>query len=121
MVTVWLAVVERLSNVRRYGIESPSRYTDLLGPRFPFSQPPVEQPSVFGDGAESLAHWSRFADGFAAATFAMNVGVPKRPTMIASCTRATIALGSARGRRPLRRPRWVRVSPRISFRTPYIS
>src|SRR5436190_9925771 len=51
----------------RYGSESPSKYTALLEPMFPFTQSDALalHPSVLGEGVGSLAHWSRFADGFA--------------------------------------------------------
>jgi len=49
-------------------MESPSLYTALLAPRFPFTHwfAFVLQPSLLGEGAGSFAHWSRLADGFAA-------------------------------------------------------
>ena len=65
-------------------MESPSKYTDLLAPRFPFTQSLALalHPSVCGDGAGSLPHWSRFAEGFASVNVVCAVKPDVPPTAV---------------------------------------
>src|SRR5262245_19914320 len=75
-------------------MESPSKYTDLLAPRLPLTHwvAALLQPSRCEDGGGSLAHWSRFADGFAA------IAVPgsSRNTAAAASSESTTPIAESR-------------------------
>src|SRR5262245_12818799 len=110
MITTWDDAVSRLSNFNRYGIESPSKYTDLLAPRLPFTHSSGLQPFDAGEGADPLAHWSMSADGLAAMVGATPSGdttsiEPRKVAWTTAMSARSIAARRFQRRCPRRRRR----------------
>ena len=69
------------------GVRASLDESALLEPMFPFTQSDALalHPSVLGEGVGSLAHWSRFADGFASVNVALAIGGRFQPAPASNC------------------------------------